>query len=161
MKNERGLSLIEKPNPKKKKELSYEQFMKKQAKDDAAKICPILQKDPDWPLASGKIPVDGLNYRKSMRALTRLTKKASQLLFPEYKVLSCHGSGTTYYWVYVNIVIPEKTELTEDENIAVRVKKMLTATGLNYGSYYTDYGPNNSYKPCLSVNVNDLSWGHH
>jgi hypothetical protein len=129
---------------------------------DAERIRPILEKDPDWPLVSGKQELITMeDYAREKRALTRLTKKATQLLFPEYKALACYGSGTAHYWVHINIVTPENVDRVTERNISERAKKMLLATGLKYGSYYTDYGPNNVYAPCLSINLNDVNWGHY
>jgi hypothetical protein len=134
--------------------------IKKQTKEDVAKVCPTLEQDPDWPLVSGvRKNLSAWEDRQFGHARTRLTKKAVNLLLPEFKSLACSGSGTSRRWVHVNILIPEGAR--KPDNIEQRVKRMLMASGIEYSSYYTDHGPNNHYSPCLSVRVNDISWGHH
>jgi hypothetical protein len=137
---------------------------KRQGQEDADKIRPILEKDPDWLLVSGKQkPVTNEEHRREKRALTRLTKKAANLLFPQFKALSCYGSGTAHYWVHVNIVVPEKNiGLPEQKNIEQRVTETLISTRLKYSMYLPDSFPGkDDWTPCLSVRVNDLSWGHY
>jgi hypothetical protein len=140
---------------------SVEKQIKKQIKEDVGKIRPILERDPDWPLASGGKQAEPTNkgIQEKMRALTRLTKKATYQLFPEFKILSRHGSGTAYGWVHVNIVIPEKIDEISKRRIEQRAQSMLEAVGLEYGTYFTDYGMGLDHMtPCLSTRVNDFSW---
>ena len=134
---------------------------KRQAKEDADKIRPILEKDPDWPLVAGiKKPDTQEECDRERRAQTRLTKKAVQLLYPEYKALSCHGTGTAHYWVHVNIVMPEKPEYAESRKIIERADMMLEQVGIKYGGYLPDSLPGkDEWTPCLTVVINDLMWG--
>ncbi|HKC05062.1 MAG TPA: hypothetical protein VKC54_04305 [Patescibacteria group bacterium] len=128
----------------------------KQAKEDVDKIRPILEKDPDWPLVSGiQKPNTQEEYNKENRAQTRLTKKAVQLLYPDYKVSSTHGTGTAHYWVYVDITIPERLEYSEERKIVGRTDAMLEQVGIKYGGYFSDSLPGkDTWTSCLRIEIN-------
>lgn len=145
----------------KQKESTYAEFLRqaeKLGREDANKIRPILEKDPDWLLASGKQKLATEEERKrEKRALVRLTKKAVNLLFPQYKTLCHRGTGTAHQWVCVNILV--KKQSAEDlfyEEIKRRANMMLEVLGLCYGKYFSDSLPGkDEYTSCLSVSIND------
>lgn len=141
---------------KEQRGLSYAEVLtqvRRLAKKDADRIRTILEDDPDWTLEDGK---------RERRALTRLSKKAVGLLFPEYKALSCYGSGTAHYWVHVNIMVPGEPSRKQIGDIKQRAKMMLEQVGLKYGIYLPDSLPGkDEFTPCLSVQVNDINWGHY
>jgi len=127
---------------------------KKQAEEDLARIRPILEKDPDWPLASGQISwVDKENYYRKRNAVSRLTRKAVRELFPEYKVHVRRDRGTASGWIGVNFVIPG-IEGSGWQDIIRRTRNMLLSVGIQYGSYFPDSGPGDNWTPCLLVTVN-------
>jgi hypothetical protein len=121
---------------------------------DAERIQPILEKDPDWPLASGQISwMEKEIYYRQGNAASRLTRKAVRELYPEYSVHVRRGRGTAYGWVNVNFVIPgiEESGL---QNVIRRTRNMLLSVGIEYDSFLGDNGPGDNLTPCLSVTVN-------
>ena len=121
---------------------------------DAERIRPILEKDPDWPLASGQISwEDKERYYEKRNAVSRLTRKAVRQLFPEYNVHVRRGRGTASGWIDVNFVIPG-TGNVDSQNIRRRTRELLLAVGIQYGSYFPDSGPGDDWTPCLLVTIN-------
>jgi hypothetical protein len=138
--------------------VAYNEALKRakmQAKEDVGRIRPILEKDPNWPLASGQIDwkcQKDINDQRN--ALSRLTKKAVKLLFPEYKIKCHHGSGTDANWITVDILATKETGKQEAQAIRERAYEMLESSGLQYGSYFPDTGPGADWTPCLLVTLN-------
>jgi hypothetical protein len=120
---------------------------------DAKKIIPILKRDPDWRLVTGKKkPVTDEDYKRKSRGLTRLTKKAVNLLFPQFKTSVRYDRGTARHWVDVEIAIPEEIKDPQRQNVGRRVKMMLKSTGLKYSEYFPDSFPGkDDWRPCLLV----------
>jgi hypothetical protein len=128
--------------------------LKKQAEEDLDRIRPILEKDPDWPLASGQISwEDKENYYRKRNAVSRLTRKAVCELFPEYKVHVRRDRGTASGWIGGNFVIPG-IEGSDRRNIIRRTNSMLLSVGIEYASFFPDSGPGDDWTPCLLVTVN-------
>lgn len=126
----------------------------RQIKKDVEKIRPILEKDPDWPLASGQISwEDKKNYYNKRNAVSRLTRKAVRELFPEYKVRVRRGRGTVSNWIGVNYVISDM-ESSDWRSVIRRTREMLLSVGIQYGSFFPDSGPGDDWTPCLTVSVN-------
>lgn len=141
-----------------------QKVIRKQTREDVKKVRPILEKDPDWPLVSGlRKAVTQEDDKRQRMALTRLTKKAVNLLFPEYKALARYDRGTASHWVNVNIVTQEKILDATQGKIKERAENMLEAVGLRYGSYYSDYGTvaGDDWHSCLHVGVNVIGWEHY
>jgi hypothetical protein len=127
---------------------------KKEINADAERIRPILEKDPDWPLASGQISwMEKEIYYRQGNAASRLTRKAVRELYPEHSVHVRRGRGTAYGWVNVNYIIPD-IEGCDWLNVIRRTRNMLLSVGLQYDSFLGDDGPGNNWSPCLSVTVN-------
>jgi hypothetical protein len=121
---------------------------------DAERIRLVLEKDPDWPLASGQISwEDKEKYSGKRNAVSRLTRKAIRELYPEYNVHVRRGKGTASNWIDVNFVIPD-IENSDRLDIRRRTKEMLLSVGIQYGSYFPDSGPGDDWRPCLLVSVN-------
>jgi hypothetical protein len=121
---------------------------------DTERIRPILEKDPDWPLASGQISwEDKEKYYGRGNAVSRLTRKAVRQLFPEYNVHVHRGRGTAYDWVDIDYVIPDM-EISNWRGIIRRTRNMLLSVGIQYSSFFPDSGPGDNWTPCLSVTVN-------
>lgn len=140
-----------------KQEPIYEEIMKKQAEEDVKKIRPILEKDPDWTLVSSE-GVSREDKQRQRRALTRLTKKAVNLLFPEFKASAHHDRGTARHWVTVNITVPGTPENALIQEMTQRAEKMLVSSGLKYAAYFPDSFPGkDDWSPCLLVKVNHFS----
>lgn len=129
------------------------------AKEDAAKIIPVLEKDPDWLLVSGqKEPVTDEDFRRKRRGLTRMTKKAINLLFPQFKASVCYDRGTASHWVDVNIILPKEFNDLQRQNVGTRTSMMLKSTGLKYSMYFPDSLPGkDDWRPCLLVQT----WRRH
>jgi hypothetical protein len=128
---------------------------------DAERIRPILEKDPDWPLASGKQESDTFKYEEWKRkksALSRLTKKAVNLLYPDYVVSVKFDRGTASNWLDVNFKFPKTPEYLEIQKITQRTREMLICTGLQYPAYFPDSMPGkDDWTPCLNVSINHFS----
>lgn len=130
---------------------------KKQAEGDLARIRPILEKDPDWPLASGQINWESkADYYRKWKATPRLTKKAVRELFPEYEVHVRRNRGTASNWIDVNFVIPG-IDRPGRQDIIQRTQSLLLSLGIQYGTYYSDFGPGDNSSRCLIVSVNHTS----
>jgi len=124
---------------------------------DAERIRPILEKDPDWPLASGQISwEDKENYYGKRNAVSRLTRKAVCELFPEHKIHVHRGRGTASNWIDVDYVIPDMERL-DWRGIIRRTRGLLLSVGIQYGSFFPDCGPGDDWTPCLLVSVNHTS----
>src|SRR5690349_5978268 len=98
-----------------------------------------LSKHPQWALATSKIWKEG-----SRKAVAAVTKKAVQLLHPGVKCSVRLGRGTAHSWVTVCIDEAANANLS-------RVEKTLVDLGIGYATYFTDFGINDGYEPCLSV----------
>jgi hypothetical protein len=128
--------------------------LKKQREEDLARIRPILEKDPDWPLASGQIGwEDKETYFRKRNAVSRLTKKAVRELFPEYEVHVHRDRGTASNWIDVNFVIPG-IERPDRQDIIRRTNGVLLTVGIQYATYYSDFGPGDNSGQCLGVTIN-------
>lgn len=146
-------------NPKKNERyLDTLKQEKEQTKEDVEKIRPILEKDPDWNLVSGKKDWDNSEeHDRQKRSVVRLTKKAVNLLFPEYKVKVSRDRGSASAWVNVNFVIPE-VESLEHQAITGRTQRLLKSVGIQYASYYSDSLPGkDDWRPCILVAVNHIN----
>jgi len=128
----------------------------------AERILPVLERDKDWKLVTGKE-----DHREEMyRAITRVTKRAVNLLQPDRKVSVRRGRGTAYGWVHVDVAAPEldwtklrgkAREKASRECDATRreINDVLVELGIRYSTYYTDCLPGaDTYEPCLSVTIN-------
>jgi hypothetical protein len=121
---------------------------------DAERIRPILEKDPDWPLASGQIGwEDKETYYRKRNAVSRLTREAVRELFPEYKVHVRRSRGTASNWINVNFVIPG-IERPDRQDVIRRTSGMLHAVGIQYSTYDSDFGPGDNSGQCLGVTIN-------
>lgn len=136
--------------------MGKERGEKEEVNADVERIRPILEKDPEWPLASGQINWDEETYYRESYAVSRLTKKAVCELFPEYKVHVHRGRGSASNWINVNFVIPDM-EKSDWRGIIRRTRDLLLSVGIQYGSFLSDFGPGNDCSPCLDVSVNHTS----
>ena len=127
---------------------------KERAAGLAARILPRLAKDPDWPLATGAVKPEPGEYRRFLRAITRLTKLAVRALHPACACRVRRDRGTAYGWVLVEVTLPESDRSREDED-RTRLEDVLLALGIRYSSYTPDFGPGlDDPQPCLSVTIN-------
>jgi hypothetical protein len=136
---------------------------KAEAEKDAAQVRPIVAKDPDWPLVTGQAKLETAEDRaRERRGCTRITKRAVQALYPKHTVHVRYDRGTASYWVLVDLIMPEldfqKVRGTprqwEYKGVWRRIEGMLVALGIQYATYLTDHGRNDSWQPCLLVTVN-------
>lgn len=155
----------------KNKKSSYQKLREKQIKEAekaAEELLPTLQKDKDWDLVTNDFdPSNGKNYGDLLRAVSRLTKKAVQLMHPDYAVSIRRGRGTGYGWISVKFTIPElkirdlnskegRKKTQEGKRLCRKVKDVLVALNIRYSKYRTDYGSGpDTYEACLSVSVNE------
>lgn len=137
----------------------------KEAPEIAARMLPAIAKDRDWPLITGKKkPTLSEEYVRAERALTRVTKKATAIMYPKHAISVQRGAGTAHDWVHIDITMPElvpkkvrgTTQEWEYKNVCRRIEDVLVALGIKYARRYTDFGRRNFYAPCLSVTVNRM-----
>ena len=139
----------------------------RQQQSDAARVAtevrPIVSKDSDWSLVTGKKKqMTRGDWIREKRAITRITKKAVRAMYPGYAVSVRSGRGTAHHWVYIDVTMPElndeKVRNTSREweykDVCRRIEDTLLALGIKYGIYESDCGPNSSPSPCLLVSVN-------
>ena len=147
--------------------LALRKRQKKAAGKRASELLPLLRKDEDWSLITGERECVGNDdHVRHLRSMTRLTKKAVRLMYPNHKVSVRRDRGTAYRWIDVNIVMPEidwrnlrgkarDRDANKESVIRRELKDILIALGIEYATYWTDYGPGlDTYDPCLSITIN-------
>ena len=136
----------------------YEKQLR-QEKRDAAEVAktllPVLEKDKDWALVTGKEP--NMGETRFLRARTRLTKKAVQLLQPNMKISCTAGHGTAWNWVYVRLIVSEEPSRELSRKLRTLTENVLTALNIGYGTYFTDYGPDLGGGICQNLSV-QVEW---
>lgn len=75
-----------------------------------------------------------------------------RLLSEKFDILACsarRGRGTAYNWWYITTTEPV------DYSLQKEVGEFLVDNNFA-SSYYTDYGPNNTYSPCIRWEVRKI-----
>lgn len=139
--------------------------MRLEARKVADELRPRLAKEKEWNLAIGLVKEDkSWEFRQTMKAVSRMTKKAVRMIYPDYVCSVRLGTGTALDWVDVNLIIPElepekvynTSRQWEYKGIIRRIEYILLALGIKYGQFYTDIGPDDSYQPCLTISINGI-----
>lgn len=130
--------------------------------EDIAKTLAVeLSRDPDWQLVTGKvIPDTNEEFERCRRSLSRLTKKATQLLCPGSRVSCVYGRGTAHHWIHLEVTTQECPASlqfngrTEPVYVEGKIEDILCALGFRYGTYTSDSGPGNAEPGrCIRVEV--------
>lgn len=138
----------------------------KQAQAKADWLQPFLKNEKGWDLATGaRKPATKKEITLKRRAVTRLSKKAVALMYPNYGCSVRRGSGNSRHWVKVELVKPspgsaaqKKKKLETDKVLCRKVEDTLLALKISFATYLPDALPGEDrHEPCLSITVSDKS----
>jgi len=89
---------------------------------------------------------------KDIRAFFKEIKLFNDLKLRGFQISVTQGRGTAHSWVSITLTSSKKHEQYVESIIRDLIEKLLrTKFQKNIASYYTDYGINDDFAPCISI----------